>query len=172
MYDSLSKGDEYEELTKTVVILFINYDDNLIDSIPKLNTSWHIREDTYTEIILTDFFEFRIISLKKLEDFKAFDDNTKNSLISWLRFLKNPNKLGVTDMENEEIKKAKNEFEKVQMNDEERELARLREKYFYEMHDAEKTGVRKVAKKMKDSNEPIEKIIKFTGLTKQEIEKL
>ena len=75
-------------------------------------------------------------------------------------------------MENEEIKKAKNEFEKVQMNDEERELARLREKYFYEMHDAEKTGIRKVAKKMKDSNEPIEKIIKFTGLTKQEIEKL
>ena len=97
-----------------------------------MNTSWHIREDTYTQYILTDFFEFRIISLKKLEDLtnnQTIEDSIKISLISWLRFLKNPNKLEVTDMENEEIKKAKNEFEKVQMNDEERELARLREKY-------------------------------------------
>ena len=36
----------------------------------------------------------------------------------------------------------------------------------------EKIGMKKVAKQMKLENEPIEKIIKFTGLTKEQIEKL
>ena len=33
-------------------------------------------------------------------------------------------------------------------------------------------GIKKVAKKMLDANEPIDKIIQFTGLTKEEIEEL
>jgi len=175
LYDSLKKGDNYNNLAKTVMILFIDYEDNIIDNISKINTSWHIREDTYTDIILTDFFEFRIISLRKLENLagnKDLDDSKKNVLISWLKFLRDPNRLGVSDMENEEIKDAKKEFEKIQADEQERELARLREKYVLEMHDAEKRGIRKVAKTLKDLGDPIEKIVKATGLAKEEIEKL
>jgi len=175
LYDSLKKGNDYKDLSKTIVILFIDYEDSIIDNISKINTSWHIREDTYTDIILTDFFEFRIISLRKLENLASnrdLDDSDKNLLISWLKFLRNPNRLGVSDMENEEIKDAKKEFEKIQADEQERELARLREKYVLEMHDAEKRGVRKVAKKLKDLNLPVETIIESTGLTKEEIEKL
>ena len=179
LYDSLNKGDDYKNLTKTVVILFIDYEDNLIDNIPKINTSWHIREDTYTDIILTDFFEFRIISLRKLENLannRDLRDLGKKILISWLKFLRNPNCLEVSDMENEEIKDAKKEFEKIQADEQERELARLREKYVLEMNDAENRGIRKeskrVATKLKQLNIPLETIIEATGLTKEEIEKL
>ena len=64
------------------------------------------------------------------------------------------------------------EFEKIQADEQERELARLREKYVLEMYDAEKRGIRKVAKSLKAIGDPIEKIANVTGLTKEEIEKL
>lgn len=195
LYDEVKKGRPYSDLRKTVVILFINYEYDLIDSISKIDTSWHIREDTYSNIILTDFFEFHIISLRKLKKLvkdEHFDDSDKKTLISWLKFLKNPNQLEEKDMENKEIKEAKEKFERIQQNDQERELARLREKYVLEMTSAEDRGFRKgeasgeikgeikgrkeqsveTAKTMKDANESIDKIIKYTGLTKEEIEKL
>ena len=40
------------------------------------------------------------------------------------------------------------------------------------MKKVKKNGKEKIAKKMKDSNKPIDEIIEFTGLTKEEIEKL
>ena len=176
MYNSIEKGHKYSDLTKTVVILFIDYIDNLIDNIPKIDTSWHIREDTYSQIILTDFFEFHIISLRKLEEIannQTLDDIHKKSLISWLKFLRNPKQLEEKDMEdNKEIQEAKDEFEKIQQDAKERELARLRERYIWDMNSAEDKGVRKVARNMKNENFDIAIIQKMTGLTKEEIERL
>lgn len=187
--EGIKKGDKYNVLSKTILILFIDYDDKLIDNISKIDTSWHIREDTYPEFVLTDLLEFHIISLNKLKKItnkeKINDIKDKKNLIYWLKFLKNPNKLEVSEMKKiKEIEKAKNEFEKIQQTDKERELAWLRQKYIWEMSDARNYGynsgfekgieerTKQIAKNMKKAGKPIEEIIEFTGLSEKEIKEL
>lgn len=137
--EGIEKGSKNEDYKKTIVILIINYNDPIIDSIPKITTSWHIREDDFSKIILTDFFEFYIISLRKLQNLaknKYFKDRNKKELLNWLKFVINPEKEEI-QMENNEdeeaLKKAYEEWKKINQNPEERELARLREKYYDEM---------------------------------------
>ena len=190
-----------DTLNKTILILLINYDDTLIDDIPKINTSWHIREDTYSKILLTELLEFHIISLKKLKNLASnnsfIDTNDRKKLITWLKFINNPNSLEVFEMENnKEIQNAKKQFDEIQQNDKERELAWLRQKYILEMNDAERYGINKgkkigekigekigkskgkkeekiaIAKKLLEQNIDINIIIKATELNKNEIEKL
>ena len=101
-------------------------------------------------------------------------------------------------MENadESIKKAKEVLDEISEDEHEQYLAHLREKYIFEIQGIEEAGFdkgmakglekgieqgiekgieqekRMLAKKMKEDNVDIEKIIKYTGLTKEEIEKL
>ena len=180
----------YRKLKKTIVILILKYKDEMIESIPKLNTSWHIREDDYTEYMLTDKLEFYIISLRKLKNDKLLKNNPK--LVSWLKFLENP-KLEEKDMNGEEhLIAARKEFEGLLSDEEIRYIARQR--YFQEkdafcaMEDAKeeaelkgkKEGIKEgkkekqieIAKKMLKANKPIDEIIEFTELSDKEIIKL
>ena len=89
-------------------------------------------------------------------------------------------------MENadESIKKAKEVLDEISEDEHEQYLAHLREKYIFEIQGIEEAGFdkgmakgieqekRMLAKKMKEDNVDIKKIIKYTGLTKEEIEKL
>ena len=81
-------------------------------------------------------------------------------------------------MENadESIKKAKEVLNEISEDEHEQYLAHLREKYIFERQGIEEAGfdkgVKSIAKKMKQNNIDIEIIIKCTGLTKEEIEKL
>ena len=101
-------------------------------------------------------------------------------------------------MENadESIKKAKEVLDEISEDEHEQYLAHLREKYIFERQGIEEAGFdkgrakgleegiekgiekgieqekRMLAKKMKEDNVDIKKIIKYTGLTKEEIEKL
>ena len=85
-------------------------------------------------------------------------------------------------MENadESIKKAKEVLDEISEDEHEQYLAHLREKYIFEIQGIEEAGFDKgakakqieIAKKMKQNNIDIEIIIRCTGLTKEEIEKL
>ena len=97
-------------------------------------------------------------------------------------------------MENadESIKKAKEVLDEISEDEHEQYLAHLREKYIFERQGIEEAGFdkgmakgieqgikkgieqekRMLAQKLKEDNVDIEKIIKYTGLTKEEIEKL
>ena len=93
-------------------------------------------------------------------------------------------------MENadESIKKAKEVLDEISEDEHEQYLAHLREKYIFERQGIEEAGFdkgmakgiekgieqekRTLAQKMKKDNVDIEKIIQYTGLTKEEIEKL
>ena len=93
-------------------------------------------------------------------------------------------------MENadESIKKAKEVLDEISEDEHEQYLAHLREKYIFERQGIEeaefdkgmakglKKGIeqekRMLAPKLKEDNVDIEKIIKYTGLTKEEIEEL
>lgn len=61
--------------------------------IHKYHTAWHIREDEYSGIILTEKLEIHIIELKKLK----VNNNQKGKykrLENWLKFICNPEKNG------------------------------------------------------------------------------
>ena len=93
-------------------------------------------------------------------------------------------------MENadESIKKAKEVLDEISEDEHEQYLAHLREKYIFERQGIEEAGFDKgmakglaegrkqsleaVAKKMKAKNVKIDEISEFTGLTKEEIEKI
>lgn len=93
-------------------------------------------------------------------------------------------------MENadESIKKAKEVLDEISEDEHEQYLAHLREKYIFERQGIEEAGFdkgmakglekgieqekRMLAQKLKEDNVDIEKIIKYTGLTKEEIEEL
>ncbi len=100
-------------------------------------------------------------------------------------------------MENDEaIKKAKEEFDSLKQDEKEQYLAELRMKHILDTNNIKQTGFRmgmeeglqqgiekglekgkeektkQIAKEMLKNGEEIEKIEKYTGLTKEEIEKL
>ena len=81
---------------------------------------------------------------------------------------------------NEYVKKAEEELEYLNSDEEEKELARLRAKAIRDEAAAMAGAIRRgreegnaeIAKKMLEENIEIETIIKLTGLTREDIEKL
>ena len=186
---TIQSGQSYEKLNKTIVILFANFELDEIDSsladITDFHTKWCIHEDTHHEYILSDVFEIHIISLKTLEKFENLDYNIDDiDLINWAKFIKNPNSLEASAMNNIYIKEAKEKFDKLKDDEHERALAESRMKYIRDMNAIQDYGYDKgfekgsknksieIAKNMLKENLDINLIIKLTGLSKEEIEKL
>ena len=151
-------------------------------------TKWNIREEDYGNIILTDAMEVYIIELPKFEKYK-----NGSTLDPWVKFIRNPK---VIDMSNKEIKKAKKVLEEISQDGKERYLAELREKYIMDQKAIEDAGYDKglnagydkglnegisqgqkkktleIAKKMKEQGIDIETIKDITDLTIEEITEL
>ena len=137
---SISSGEEYSKLEKTIAIIFIDFElENLID-IPKYATKWNVREEDYSKTILTDVLEIYIIELPK---FKKYQDKNLEELNSWIKFINNPEvmKMEKTRKETmEAIKKAKEILEEISQDEHERELAEYREKYIRDQKASESYG--------------------------------
>ncbi len=163
------------------------------EEIKKFHTEWKIREKDYRKTILTEVFELHIIELPKLEKFISKNDRKEEKLILWAKFLLNPDSMEEEEMkENKDIKKAKEELDKMRQDEYEERIAELMEKkimddkareaYVYEegfdkgveqgVERGEKNAIIKIAKTMLESGEKIENIVKITGLTKEEIQKI
>ena len=157
----------------------------------------------YQKIVLTDIFELHIIELPKLE--KAFIsgkiERENRKLATWCKFLINPDNMEEEEMqENEDIKKAKEELEKMRMDEYEERIAELRMKaimdeksgrnYEYNrgkqegiekgiekgkkegIKQGEKVGKTKIARKLLKLNMKIDEIVKITELSRDDIEKI
>ena len=185
---SLSSGQDYSKLEKSITILLTDYEIKSLKEIKKYMTKWYIREQDYGNIILTDAMEIYIIELPKFEKYK-----NGSTLDPWVKFIKNPK---VIDMSNKEIKKAKKVLEEISKDGKERYLAELREKYIMDQKAIEDAGYDKglnegiekgkkegisqgkkektleIAKKMKEQGIDIETIKDITDLTIEEITKL
>ena len=76
-----------------------------------------VTEDENKKQILTDHFELVIIELPKA--LKAYKKNKNDELLQWLMFLDNAKSEEVTQImeENEDIKEAKEELEKISQDD-------------------------------------------------------
>ena len=132
---SIKKGQNYSSLEKGIAILITDYELTNLKTIAKYITKWNIREEEYPEIILTDAMEIYIIELPKFEKYQ--EKNKNQNLNSWVKFIRNPE---VVDMSNKEIKKAKEVLEEISQDEREIYLAELREKYIMDQKAIEGAG--------------------------------
>jgi len=178
----IKKGETYEKLEKTIAILIANEKIEKFEEL-KYHTEWKIFETENKKEMLTDKLEIHIIELEKIED---NNQESNDKLLDWLYFLINPESRRVKKKmeENEELKEAKEKLDKITEDERMQQLAWWREKAIYEentmlsssyrkgKNDGKIDGKKEDAKKMKEEKIPLETIIKITGLTKEEIEKL
>ena len=146
---------------------------------------------------MTDALEIHIIELPKiLRKIENGEIRKADKLTLWAIFLINPNKIGGKEMsDNEEIKEAKELYDKIQSNEREQELAELRLKYIRDNNAIQKYGYehgyekgredeniagkkellkerKKIAKKLLNLGLDIKQIQEITQLTINEIEEL
>ena len=187
---SIKSGDDYNQLEKGIVILFTDFNLEKLRGINKFITKWNLREEENPKIILTDVLEIYIIELSKGEELlknMSKKEQSKNSFNTWLQFINNPE--AIVDMENKEVKKAKEVLEEISQNEHERYRAELRQKYIMDQKAVEEAGFDKglaagiqqgikqgikqnqieIAKKLLKKDTKLEEIIELTDLTKDEI---
>ena len=182
----IKAGDDYNKLEKTIVILIADFNIKGLEEV-EYHSTWKIIEtNSVKKLILTDKFELDIIELSKIKG----RENEKDQLLDWLIFLENPESERVTRKmeENENLKEAIEKLDRISKDEKMQRIIELREKAIRDEHaiyakgvddgieEGKAKGAREkqieIAKSMLKENMDIEMIIKITGLTKQEIEKL
>lgn len=190
---NLKVGDKYTKLRKTISIIIVDDDIQEVKDIVKSQTKWQIREEEYTDKILTPYLEIGIIELRKA--IKEYEKDKENAMLQWMLFLNNPETKEVQKImeENQDIKEAKEELDRISQDDIlqrmalKAEIERMdQEQRMYEAErdgklEGEKIGEARgkkigekqakleTAKKMLEEDIPLETIIKIIGLTKEEI---
>ena len=189
---NLQIGDKYSKLRKTISIIILDDNFSLTRNIEKPQTTWKIRENEEMHLILTDYLEIIIIELPKV--LKAYHKTPNDELLQWMLFLDNPEKEEVTHIveENEDIKEAKEELDKISQDDLLRRKALSRtleiaDKLQFEeeamkkgladgLVKGEQIGIEKekkaVIEKLHKLNIPIEKIAKIVELKEEEVKEI
>ena len=193
MYSAnLKVGEEYSKLRRTISIIIVDGELPEFKGIKKAQTNWQIREEEYKNIILTSYFEICIIELPKA--IKEYKTNKENGALQWMMFLENPEDMEVTKImeENENIKEAKEELDRISQDDILRRMAFKAElermDHAQLMYEAKRDGKAEgraegkiegakeekiqIAKNMLKKGINILDIAEITGLSKEKIEKL
>ena len=171
------------DLKRTINVLIANFKIDILKNLD-FHTQWKIIEEKGRKTVLTDDLELHIIELPKMRNTTSGGKDKK--LVEWLHFLENPESKEVTSYmkNNESMKKAKEKLNTMSEDETIRRLAELREKaildelevkaYSYKKgkNDGIEQNNKEIAKKMKEENIDLSIILKITGLTKEEIEKL
>ena len=186
---SISSGEKYSKLEKTVSIIFVDFEIENLKCIPKYVSKWGVREEEFpSKTILTDVMEIYIIELPKV---KKYQNKSSEDLKSWVKFINNPEVIGMGETR-EAIKKAKEILEEISQDEHERELAEYREKYIRDQMAIEDYGFdrgleqgleqglkqarkefkkkqKEMIKSMYESKIEVEVIAKVTKLSKEEV---
>ena len=179
---NLKIGDKYSDLRKTISIIILDDDFKLTKNLERPQTTWRIRESEATHLVLTDYFEIIIIEIPKVV--KAYQKAPNDEVLQWMLFPDNPEKEEVARImeENEDIKEAKEELERISQDDILRRKAlnrtleiadRLQMKE--ELEKAKKEAEnekKKVIKNLHKLNIPIEQIAKAVELTEKEVKEI
>lgn len=126
----LSKGDNYNKLEKTIVILITQFDFVKFQKIKKFHTEWKIRETNCSNIVLTPELEFHIIELRKLNkmlDSKHLSERQRR-LRLWTKFLLNPDEMEENEMKttvDKDIQLAVKELNRLRQNQDEIEALEM-----------------------------------------------
>lgn len=199
---TIKEGNGYGSLKKSVVVLIADFEFDRFKSIEKYLSKWKIREEDYPKIVLTDVLEIYIIELPKYSKYGVNEKiESLNLWVSFIKnpevvIMINKNDSKTVKETKQAINKAKKRLEELSNDEHERYLADLREKYTRDQYEIQAYGYDKgieegrkegklegiiegrkeksieIAKSLLAQNIDIEVIIKCTGLTKEEIEKL
>jgi predicted transposase/invertase (TIGR01784 family) len=181
----MEEGDPYQKLQKTVTINILNF------SYLRENNRYHntyLLKEKETNEVLTDLEEIHFIELPKLntDTFKNIeeleDNNGKDDLIPWALFLKNPDS-EVIKMLEERIKELKEAAEVLELLSHDKKTREIYESRQKAIHDqitniqgaAEEARIQakiETAKNLLDMGLSIEKVVKATGLSENEVKKL
>ena len=179
----IKSGEDYEKLNRCVVILIADFELNELEDIKKYITKWVIKEKYYGKRVLTDVFELCILELPKVSKYYE-----KNELDTWVKFIKNPEVISMSEEKNNAVKKAKKVLEDISNDEKERYIAELREKYILDQNSFIATGYDKglkdgieqgieqtnkeIAKKMKIKGLDLKIISELTGIALDELKKI
>ena len=199
--NELKRGEEYAEVKRVISMwIFKEYFD-LTKEDEEYVTTWNWREKS-SQKVLTDEQEIDIVELGKIKKYMEEGKiSPKSNIGMWTRFLLNPGEIGEEDMkENETISTAKEEYEKSMKSEpllddafyfalkrwEDAAIKKeMRETGLAEgraegraqgIIEGRAEGERKkqieMAKKMLAKGKPLDEIMEFTELTKEEIENI
>ena len=177
---SIDRGQGYNSTKRAICILIADFNLEDLSLIQEYHTKWNIREEKYSNIILTEKLEIHIIELEKLENMKTLNTQEKK-LLTWCKFIKNPDSVEDSIMkENNEIKKAKEELDKISQDAKERRLAELREKALMDeiairdsgYNEGQEDAKLEIAKNMLKSKMDIKVISEVTGMSIEEIQNI
>ncbi|OCL26596.1 hypothetical protein U472_11470 [Orenia metallireducens] len=193
----MEEGDPYQKLQKTVTINILNF--NYLRENSRYHNTYLLKEKETNEV-LTDLQEIHFIELPKLnaDRFKSIDEveskRDKDNLIPWALFLKNPDSEVIRMLEEriKELKEAAEVLELLSHDKKARELYESRQKAIHDQvtniigatEEAREEGIKlgeekgrmkekiQTAKNLLSMGLDIEKVVKATGLNKEEVEKL
>ena len=174
------RGTDYDDIKQVIMINILGY--NFLD------VEDYISE---TAIVLEKHREYEVLTGIKwyfieLPKFRKQNPDMNEKINQWLEFIDDYDRemVKVAEEKNEKLKKARIEMNYLTGEAETRRLAELREKWEMDRVSAINHATRKgksegkeeekieIAKEMLKEKMPIEMIIKFTKLTKEEIEKI
>lgn len=175
-----ARGKNYNDIKNVIMINILNYELTEFEE--------YVSE---TVVVLDKHREYEIIKGMKwyfieLPKFRKAHPNMDETLNQWLAFIDDNDrgKIKMAEKKNKTLEKARKEMTYLTGDEEIRRLAELREKWEmdwnssmdYSKREGIKEGAKEKnlenAKKMKEEKIPTETIMRITGLTKEEIEKL
>lgn len=176
---SLDRGEDYSSLANVIAINIVNFEAVKLED---FHTVFHLWEDTNKDYLLTDALEIHFIDVKKFNALPE-KDIKNNPLHRWLTFfdqnISEELLKEVTGMDTA-IYKAHEKMTFLANDKETLRLYNIREMAQIDynsgikkaMEEGEFKGKIETARNMIADGEPIEKIIRYTGLTKEIIEDL
>lgn len=182
MYTSQVKsGDMYDKLKKCITINIVDFE---CIPVKRVHTSFHLTEEN-TGYKLTDAMEIHFLELPKLLDQKALEAEDE-AVIDWMMFI-GGNSEGVMEMlaeKNEKIRKAYKALQLISKDDYARmmyeareaelkdQLTRIKEAEERGKLEGKLEGKREVARNFLAMGLPVDSVVKATGLSPEEVEKL
>lgn len=177
LYEKNAKsGQNYIELKKTIVIMFADFELKDFNGIEKYVTQWNIREKDYVDYVLTDLFQLYIIEMPKITKY-----STNTELDTWVKFIKNPEVINMSDEKNNDsLKAAKKVLEDISQDEHEIYLAELREKYIMDQKaiaakgfdNGVQAGIEQIILNMFHQKVPLKDIAKFTKLDIEKVKEI
>jgi predicted transposase/invertase (TIGR01784 family) len=184
----LSSGHEYQEVPNVIAINVVGYE--FLPQVPDFHTIFHIWEDRYREIKLTDALEIHFIDMVKFRSLAERDINN-DSLHRWLSYLdpKSPKELVEEVIKMDiAIQNAETKLRTVTQDEESLRLYEIREKAIHDwtsgLNHAKREGraegraegaIQKqieIAKNLLSKGFPIDLIYETTGLDTDAIRNL
>ena len=189
--NKLERGEDYSKIKPTIAVLITCYKLDEIKEISRYHTSWSLREDKETDVILTDKFQIHVLEIPKVKDIEIQTDE----LAQWMSFINDPEDGRLEKMmyeNNKYFKQARKELEYLSGDKDFQEIVEKRALALMDQEvqtrlakeEGKKEGIEEgktegitierleIAKKMKAKNMPMEEIMELTELSKVEIEKI